>query len=195
MRSWEFSVQPGAKLKQDCGYTLLSALSRRFPWMHGKAGLQIAPLAGRRVDDDHKIETDARTVLHVRGISREEADRIAGSWCLVESVLLAFGEAREVLLTPHSRLISRLVLLEDVFDRDGFEHQVRAIVGQEGAQITTGHRRALEMKGRHFLGWSVTLRGLDASTSLHVLEHGIGRHRSMGCGVFGGKREGARREP
>jgi len=177
-----FDLSAGAVIPQDSGYLLLSALTDRFPFLHGRRSIQIAPIRGTRLRRPEFICTDHNSRLHIRGITTDQADQIQGSWVIVHTNVLGIGDYRELEMTGSTDLVSKLVILRDIVDAEEFKKTIEQFV--PGAQITLGRRRALALKGRKYLGYSVHLKGLSMDASLAVQNKGIGRFTSMGCGVF-----------
>ena len=180
--AYEFTLQSTGVLPQDNGYILLSALSRKFPFLHGRREIQIAPVRGTRTPSN-KIQLDRSSVLHIRGISEDEAKQISDSWVMVLGMPVCLGTYRVRHLGPSSYLVSKMVVLEDVIDEVIFQASIREMIGQ-GGSITLGKRRCARVKGQSRLGYVVHLNDLNPETSLRIQALGLGKHTSMGCGVF-----------
>jgi len=181
MPAYTFVLTPGVSLPQENGYLVLSALSRRLPFLHDQGGIQIAPVRGTR-RRDHSIRTDYKSRLHIRGITPEQAAQVSGTWVTALGGPLGILEYQEVPLRPSPYLASRLVIFEDIVDRDEFMQEMARVV--PGAEIQIGRRRTLCLKGKRYLGYAVHLNGLTAEASVRVQREGIGKYTSMGCGVF-----------
>lgn len=183
MKAYEFNVTASqGTLPQDNGYLLLSALSLKFPFLHGRADLQVAPLRGTRTQDN-RVALDQHSVLHIRGLEKNEAILMGDSWIMVENMVLGLGRAKVRNLNPSPYLASRLVVLADHVKEEEFRKALTSTLG-ENVKVTLGKRRGIALKGRTFLGYSVHLQGLDAETSTRIQKDGIGKFTSMGCGVF-----------
>lgn len=182
MSCYTFDLISNATLPQDNGYLVLAGLSKQHPFLHGRQDIQIAPVRGTRVrNNPGLIRLDSSSKLHIRGISEEEAQQIAGSWFLAERNAVCIGEQHEVPVEGASRLVSRLVVLPDVVDPEKFQEALNVLAQ---ATVSLGRRRAFHMKGKRFLGYSVTLTGMSPEQAVHIQKHGIGKFTSMGCGVF-----------
>lgn len=183
MEAYEFPIVPGAVIPRDCGYVLLAALSTAHSFLHGREDIQIAPVRGTRLyDRPSLIRMDHKSVLHIRGISAQEAEALAHTWLRVDNAILALEKPRIRTLTPSSFLTSRSVVLEDKFNAEDVRESVQSLVGIGTVQV--GRSQGLRMHGRHFKGFHVCLSDLDMETSSRVQSEGIGRFTSMGCGVF-----------
>ena len=143
MNAYEFHLFPGTVLPRDNGFEVLSALSRKFPWLHGRPDIQIAPIRGTRLADDHsQIRTDRNSVLHIRGLTPEQATDIGGNWIVLETRVLAIDTGSLVQLEPFTYLVSRCVVFPDVFDDLTAMAKVLAEAG-DGAQAHVGKPRVV----------------------------------------------------
>jgi CRISPR-associated protein Cas6 len=100
-------------------------------------------------------------------------------------------DARLVLLkltqppTRENAGLQRTVLDNDaIADRYRAELQRQLQVMEVAAAIDLCGRRAITIKGKRLLGYSVRLTGLDADASIRVQERGLGGRRALGCGLF-----------
>lgn len=187
MPAHSFSVTPGAVLPQDNGYLLLSALSKVFPFLHGRSDLQIAPLRGTRLKDSSRIRTDAHSILHIRGLTSEEANLISHSWVTIGGNFLGLGLATGVPIVPSDYLASRLVIFQNIVQEKEFQEELGRLL--PGVFAATGRRRTLRITKKGckpvvLMGYSVHLMGLADETSMRIQHEGIGKYTSMGCGVF-----------
>ena len=194
MPAYDFPLSSGVRLPQDCGYVILAALSRTHPWLHGARSVQIAPVRGTRCEDPAYIRTDEHSILHIRGITEEQVESLSDSWVNAFSSFLGVGRGRARTLHPSTYLASRLVIPpsypgpDDENTRRTFSDWLRSFLTPE-VQIRAGRYRALSLKGRKYLGFSVHLDGLPEDLSMRVQERGVGKHTSMGCGVFYSRRQ------
>jgi CRISPR-associated protein Cas6 len=180
---YNIPLSPGVYLPKDNGFIILSALSRKFPWVHGNPDIQIAPIRGTRIGNPQHIRTDRHSVLHIRGITEEQARLLSGTWLVVEGGVLGLEDARECSLPPCSYLVSRLVVLPDAVEEDAFREALAQRL-PSGTEIRLGRRHAIKLKGRTFIGYAVHLLGLSQDVSWDIQGSGIGKYTSMGCGVF-----------
>ena len=183
MPAYEFPVISGT-LPQDHGYPLFSALCAKFPSLHGRHDIQIAPVRGTRVDGGNNLRMDRGSVLHIRGLKAEEALAIQELGRLVvKGKVLFLGPVRTRTLEPYSLLVSRLVILQGAVTEPEFLMQLSEDI-PEGVRVTLGRQRCLRYKGKKFLGFSVVLTGLSAEDSSRIQERGLGKFTSQCCGVF-----------
>jgi len=178
---FEFPVR--GTIPQDHGYRILSGLSLRSPFLHG-GGVQIAPLGGKRVQGGKSLQLHEGSRLRIRGITREQAHQImslGAFWCGDE--MISVGPAHRKILRPSGKLSTRLLVLKDTVDETTFIEALKCKLPST-AIVELGRRRALKMKSHHYLGYSVRILGLTAEESLCIQETGLGKFRSMGCGVF-----------
>lgn len=177
----------GCVLPQINGYMLLSALAAKFPSLHGREDLQVAPLRGTR-RMDNAIYLDQSSYIHLRGISEQERDALANSWIILNGQIVGLGPAIPVPILPHPKLVSRQVVLKDCYDPEDFRIRLQEML-PENVQIThIGKRRFFPIHGVNKPSFPVVLEGLDVPTSIFLQENGVGKLTSMGCGVFYGRR-------
>lgn len=185
MEAHEFNLEPGSLLPRDCGYVLLSALSKQHPFLHGRADIQIAPVRGTRLYDNHAMmRTDSKSILHIRGLTEEDARKLERTWCRVGTSLVALGEMRTRTLTPSSYLSARSVVFANKLSPMEVLTEVARRIASPNIRVTVGRSQGLQMHGRHFTGFQIGLSDLDEATSLRVQAEEVGRFTSMGCGVF-----------
>lgn len=182
--AYEFPLRGGC-IPQNHGYQLFSALSRVHPWLHARGKLQIAPINGRRLDNDPSmIQITPRSVLQIRGISPEEAVALSESGIFLGGSILRLGDPKIRKIQVGPRLASRLVILGTPDDFAGnLVAEIQHFTG-ETPTIKIGRLRALPIKDIHLKGYSVEIRGLSEAGSQTLLRNGLGKCRTMGCGVF-----------
>lgn len=184
----EFRLNPGSFFPEEGGYLFLSGLSRKFPFLHGRESLQIAPIRGARSSRRGFLVTDRSSVLHIRGLSDEEASTLSGSWFQVEDALMGMSQGKKLDVKAAPALVSRLVVFEAESGDNPQNHEwflsKLARVAPVGCGMTLGRQRTIRVKGRTFLGYGVRLSDLTTEASEAVQLNGIGRFTSMGCGVF-----------
>ena len=184
----EFQLTPGARLPQDNGYILLGALSAKFPFLHGRKDIQIAPVRGTR-NEDNSIRLDGSSFLHIRGLNENEVKEISGSWIFLNGTVVGLGKVSPVRAIPHSKLVSRQVIFPIVkgdltSPEIQFETALKRNLPDTVSVERIGNRKMFHIKGIQMIGFPVVLTGLDSVTSLAIQQNGIGKHTSMGCGVF-----------
>jgi len=130
-----------------------------------------------------RIKLDDKSLLHIRGITAEEAIEIQGNGLSLMGSVLWVGPTRPKELFPASRLVSRLTIFADKIQQKEFLLALREVI-PEGVSVNIGKTRSIAFKNRHYLGHSVVLTGLPSEDSLKIQERGIGKFTSFGCGVF-----------
>ena len=187
MHAHEFSLRGSHVLfPLDHGYILRSALSKPFPFLHGRHDLQIAPLRGTRTTSGMS-QMDKSTTLHIRGLSNEEAQQMSEhGYFYLNGQQVWLERCRVPVIQPSARLVSRLVLLRDCVSQQEF---LDALVEKlpVGVYFSLGSNRATVIKTdpiKRWKGYVVTLTNLTPEQSLDIQAHGIGHHKTLGCGVF-----------
>lgn len=177
----------GASLPRDHRLALSRALTDALPWLADE------PLAAVHAvklvhGGGEPALLSARSRLLVR-VPRERADALAaalaGRTVHVGDAVLELGAATRRELAPHSTLYAHFV---DAGDAD--EAAFLDAVAEELHDLDVpchrvcGREQQVRGPGAALRGYSLLLHGLGAAASLRVLEHGLGGHRLMGCGVF-----------
>ena len=168
---------------------LLAAITARVPSLHGRHGIQVAPLRGTR-DRENRIRPDSNTRLHLRGASPSEVQALSNTWLDLRGAVLILEEGKKRDLSPSPHLVSRLVIIPDaVQEQDFLAGVLKAIPDVIGdaaktVDLTIGRRRAIQIKNRHLLGYPLHVTGLTDEASLALQNRGLGWGTSMGCGVF-----------
>ena len=168
-----------------------SALSKPFPFLHGRHDLQIAPIRGIRTEEPQpKILLKGFFYLYLRGISNEEADTMLshGEFTLngVPVQICAYQKEK---LIPSPKLSARVVLLDNAVDLITFNQDLKTLL-PNGVTASIKRQRATTMKvmgdGTRIVwkGYSVTLTGLTPEQSLAIQTTGLGHGKTLGCGVF-----------
>ena len=110
---------------------------------------------------------------------------LAGRTLVVAGHELRLGppQARELL--PHGTLYAHFVDAGEA-DEAGFLEAMGAELAQleVRCQRICGRERHVRGPLRTLHGYSLMLHGLREAAALRVLEHGLGAHRLLGCGVF-----------
>lgn len=186
---YQVTTMGSHSIPQDHGYALFSALSAKFPFLHGNKAVQIAPVRGTRTEDSHpKLLLDKHSILHIRGLTPEESNRVADSWVTLNGVPILIGSKHSKPVIPSPLLVSRQVLVKDLDNIDEYEFvtKLAELLGKMEvvADITLLKRRSLEMKSKKYIGYGVLLKGLSEGHSIKVQEHGVGWGNRFGCGVF-----------
>jgi CRISPR-associated protein Cas6 len=192
----------GASVPRDHGYALYSALSRALPEIHGARWLGVHPLSGMPADEALLLR---RAQLRLRIPAERIATvlPLAGATLEVGESSLTLGAPSIHPLATAASLDARLVLFNltrpprratpigrETLDNDGlarrYQQQIARELERMGVRGTAElrGRRSLTIRGARQIGYSVRVSGLDADSSLRLLEAGLGGRRAMGCGIF-----------
>lgn len=131
------------------------------------------------------LSARARLVLRVTRGAAGAAQALAGRRLDVGGCDIHLGTPQPRELLPHTTLYAHFVDA-GAADEAGF----LATMGEELARLEVrcqrvcGRAQRLRGPEQPLLGYSLMLHGLREAGSLRVLEHGLGAHRLMGCGVF-----------
>jgi CRISPR-associated protein Cas6 len=176
----------GTTLARDHRLALSRALADALPWLADEpmAAVHDVKLV-QGGGEPALLSARSRLVVRVRRERAGELAALAGRTLQVGDAALELGAAALRELAPHSTL---------------YAHFVDAAGSDEGAFLDSmaGELRTLDVRCHHVCGreqrvrgpaealrgYSLLLHGLGAAASLRVLEHGLGAHRLMGCGVF-----------
>jgi CRISPR-associated protein Cas6 len=191
-------VLVGKTIPLDHGYSLLSALSRIVPALHGDRRIGVHPIRGRQTAPRVLRLTDGSR-LKIRLPSEEIAPYIAvaGLELDLEGHHVRVGIPRVESLTPSANLAARLVTFHHAMDPTAFEADVRRELTRMEisgtAQLVPATRakfegqplrRVIRVKERRVIGYALRVFGLTAEESIRLQEDGLGGRRRMGCGVF-----------
>lgn len=169
---YDYKLKVGA-LKQDDGYRLMAGLSARYPFLHGRESIQLAPRGDR---------------FHIRGITPEEAWRLENGWAKVGTTMIAWDRHMRYDARPYDKLFCPIVVfhLQDGVTEDKFDAALQDVIDTHypGADVIRGKLRTFPYKHLSFIGWQVFVNGLTDEQSLLLQGHGMGKWTSCGCGIF-----------
>ncbi len=202
----------GGCVPRDYPRALGIAVAAVLPWLATTPGAALHRLNTSAGGSDESLLLSGRTRLTLR-VPRtcvDDARALSGRSLDVAGRVLRVGPARLKELLPWGTLYAHLVAVDD----QGHTVQAaRTVDGDESGSSTTINDRGdgdeltflrhvedeldrlgvpcRTICGREQLGdggrprgHSVMLDGLSPSHALRVLEHGLGAHRLLGCGVF-----------
>jgi CRISPR-associated protein Cas6 len=175
----------GDVLDRGYPFRLLRALQAALPWLADEPLAGVHPLRGLTpCADGYLVGGRTRLVL------RAPATR-AGACATLEGTLLEVPaplrvgrvNARELL--PYPVLHAKLVVT-------GAEDEARFAADVEGeiermqldCEIIIGRRGEICADDERVSGFSLMLHGLSPEDSVRAQAHGLGRHRTLGCGIF-----------
>ncbi len=176
----------GRTLPRDHRWALAQALTEALP------GLADDPLAAVHpvrlvpgTGEPALLSARARLVLRVARGAADAAQALAGRTLDVAGCAVHLGTPQQRELLPHTTLYAHFVDA-GAADEVGF----LAAMGDELARLEVrcqrvcGRAQRLRGPDHTLQGYSLMLHGLREAAALRVLEHGLGAHRLMGCGVF-----------
>jgi CRISPR-associated protein Cas6 len=175
----------GDRIDADYPSALHRALAAALPWLDHESQAGIHPMRGL-TPCEGRLMVGGRTRVVLRAPIQRAADcaRLEGARIEVPAPLL-IGRVtmRELLAYPvlHSRLVVTGADVESDFVAD-VERGVAEL--DLDCELIVGRRGELQTEVGRLVGFSLMLHGLSAGESLRVQEHGLGRHRKLGCGLF-----------
>lgn len=176
----------GRALPRDHRLALAQAMSQRLPWLADDPHAAVHPVKlVQGSGEPALLSARSRLVLRIARERAAELHGLAGSTLQVAGHEIVLGEPQLRELLPHTTLYAHFVDAGDA-DEAGFLDAVAAELQQLDVSCHRVCGREQEWQGpRQALhGFSLMLHGLRAAAALRVLEHGLGAHRLMGCGVF-----------
>lgn len=204
----------GTTIPLDYGYSLLGALCRVVPQLHGDGRIGVHPIRGIR-REPRRLTLVPQSRLRLRMPSEEISTYLAliGTGLDLDGSRVMVGFPRDVRgpegrrgaveavrvepLRPAAEVWSRLVTLGQVREPAAFEEGLRRQLAGLGVAAEPiffpstdprgrggPERRVLRIKGRKVVGFPVRVSGLTAEESLTLQDKGLGSRRRMGCGLF-----------
>jgi CRISPR-associated protein Cas6 len=174
----------GVTLPREHGAPLAAAIERALPCLAGneRFGAHLLKLAHGYAGND-LVSPRTRLVLRVPREMSEPVLMLAGAELDVAGHALAIGQGQVRELLPHGTLYSHFVAA-DALDEGAFLAAAEAELAGVGVHARAICGRWQSLPAHALVGCSLMLDGLSSSDSLCVLERGLGRHRSWGCGLF-----------
>ena len=176
----------GHALPRDHRLALAQAVSQVLPWLADDPQAAVHPVKLVQGSvEPALLSARSRLVLRVARERAAELHGFAGSTLHVAGHEITLGQPQLRELLPHTTLYAYFVDAGEA-DEAGFLDAVGAELQQLDVSCHRVCGREQEWRGpqRALHGYSLMLHGLRAAAALRVLEHGLGAHRLMGCGVF-----------
>jgi len=192
-----FRLLPGA-VPLEHGYSLLSALSRIMPSLHGDIQIGVHPIRGRRTGAN-VLTLDGDSRLRIRApVDRVgELLALAGRFLDVGGHEIGLGVPELWALAPATTLYSRLVTIKGFtepgpfleaarrqMDAMGVSGRLEVPTVPEGPRAGLPRRRVVRVRQMSVVGFAIVVEGLSDADSLTLQERGLGGRRRMGCGIF-----------
>jgi CRISPR-associated protein Cas6 len=176
----------GDIVERDYPAGLYRALAALLPWLDEEplAGVHpmrgLTPCAGGLL-----VGGRTRIILRIPEHRADACAALQGANLSLASPL-HIGRASRRELLPYPVLHARLVIT-GTEDEAGFAADARTELAALAidCDIIVGRRGELRVDERRTLvGYSLMLHGLSAEESMRAQEHGLGRERKLGCGIF-----------
>lgn len=185
------------ELPVDHVHALASALQAALPWLASAEHAGVHPIHGAESGNGWQRPQAPDDVLHLSRRTRLRlrlpAERVAAARALVGTTLqvagraLAVGEMAVRPLRSSATLFSRYVASAQAADEAAFlvevAEQLRAI-DVPAHRLLAGRLHALRFPGGPVRARSLLVAGLAPPESVRLQEHGLGRGRASGCGLF-----------
>jgi CRISPR-associated protein Cas6 len=169
---------------RDYRHALAEALETALPWLASVAGAGVHRLnVSAGGGPDALLSRRTRLTLRVPRSRLCEVTALAGAELAVGEQRLRLGEAHVRELLPWGTLYAHFVAAADA-DESNFLASVEQELDQLGVPCRAICGRRQELEAGALQGFSLMLDGLSRESALRVLEHGIGAHRRLGCGLF-----------
>ena len=181
-----FPVQ-GDTLARDHRAALAAALLERLSWLGEIAGTgvhDVNVVAG--LDAQALLSARSRVTLRIpRERSGAVAAELAGVTLQCDGQALALGPPMVRELLPHRTLYAHFVAAASGDEAQFLADVVAELsaLGVEGRPIC-GRRQQVRGADGPLAGFSLMLDGLSAADASRIMQHGIGPHRQLGCGLF-----------
>lgn len=177
-----FPVQ-GSTLPRDHSRALAAAVEAVLPWLTLEPGAGIHRLKLAHGSGQTLLSPRTRLVLRVPHGRSGDACALEGRTLDIDGHALRLGRMQPHELLPWGTLYAHLVATPHD-DETAFLADVAAELQQQAvaARAISGRHQVTE--GGTLRGFSLMLDGLSAAHALQLLQHGVGAHRRLGCGLF-----------
>lgn len=176
----------GESVAHDHSTALWRALERALPWLGADEEtavypIRAAPLTGGRL----ALNRRSRLILRLPQARVTAALALCGTRLDLDGDAVTPGRAMTRALIAHPTIYAQRVVTGDE-DEIAFmasaERELAALAVR--GDFICGRRSAVRGPAGELVGFSVMLTGLRQEDSLRVQTAGLGRHRTLGCGVF-----------
>ncbi len=179
------SASRGCQIAQDYAFMLARNVTRILPWWPAEPNAGVHPLKGLSACGRAWL-IGGRTHLTLRVPEARVADcaPLAGQVIDLDGTI-ALGTPRTRPLLAHPVVYSSRVCTGSG-DEGDFVAYIQNALGDMRIddQIVVGRSGVLETDNGTIVGFSLLVAGLSPVDSLRVQQHGLGQHRSLGCGIF-----------
>jgi CRISPR-associated protein Cas6 len=193
-----FSLQCKS-LPVDHAHALSQALLAAVPWLaeEPQAAVHTIHVAGSQNgwerpphDSEQRLLPSRRTKLGVRiPRARMQALKRAleGRVLEVADETLSLGTGKERPLSAETTLFARYIVAQAGEDEDQFLRRIATELAPRGVKLRKalcGKTQPLATPEGPLYTRSLMLADLSLEESFELQQHGIGEHRTMGCGIF-----------
>lgn len=175
----------GGPLPREHRRALAAAVESELPWLAQTDGAGVHPIKAAGNGALCLLSSRSRLTLRVPRQRAADACELQGRTLAVGDVGIRVGAAHVRELLPWGTLYAHLVV-DDAAGGDELD-----FLQHVEAALTRLEVRGRAICGRHVAlpadtlqGYSVMVDGLDPAAATRLLEHGLGGHRRLGCGLF-----------
>lgn len=176
----------GGSVAGDHAAALWRALERALPWLGEDGETAVHPIRAARLTGGRlALNRRSRLMLRLPQGRVTAALALSGTRLDLDGEAIEPGRALARTLIAHPTLYAQRVVTGDE-DEIAFmasaERELAALAVR--GDFICGRRSAVRGPAGELVGFSVMLTGLRQEDSLRVQTAGLGRHRTLGCGVF-----------
>ena len=184
-------------LPLDHAYDLSQTIQANLPWIAEEplAGIHLIHGAEsgngwiRPQEPDALLSLSRRTRFMLRLPKHRipDAMQIAGKKMQVGEHEMILSQPQEKLLSSHTTVFARYIVTDYLTDEEAFLEEAYELLKSQGIQarkMMSGRAHVLRTPEDNLATRSLMIDSLDKEESVHLQQHGLGRGRKMGCGLF-----------
>ena len=185
------------QLPLDHAYNLSQTIQAELPWIAEEplAGIHLIHGAEsgngwiRPQEPDALLSLSHRTrfMLRLPKHRINDAMQLAGKRLQVGEHELILSQPQEKLLSSHTTIFARYIVTDHLTDEEAFLNQADGLLKSQGIRarkMLSGRTHVLRMPEDNLATRSLMIDSLEKEESVHLQQHGLGRGRKMGCGLF-----------
>lgn len=173
----------GRTLPADHRWLLAAAVEAVLPWLATTPGAGIHRLKLAHGSAQTLLSPRTRLVLRLPGDRVDDARALEGRTLDIGGHAVEVGLAQPRELRPWGTLYAHMVACASDDEQD-FLRLVDDELRQLGLQARVISGRLQRLDGGALRGFSLMVDGLSAAAAGTLLQHGLGEHRRLGCGLF-----------
>lgn len=176
----------GTDLPRDHRWLLAQALAAEAGWLAAEPGVGVHEVnVVQGTSERAWLSMRSRLLLRVPRARAGDVSALSGRRLQVGASVLELGQAHQRELLPHATLYAHFVDAQSddevaFLDEMGRQLQALGIAGH----CVCGRAQQVHGPAGPLRGFSLMLHGLRTAHAQRLLEHGLGPHRFMGCGLF-----------